>query len=151
MNEAKPSTPSTRMSARRRTLRMRRPFCLRACFLLRRNRKGRSLVARPVMPSRSWVASTKPEGALDRGQGSQPWQGRGCTLAPRDRGPGPDMYCRERHYTRRMSLAGLTPKPGAVLPEGALEEKLKLGRPLRVKLGIDVTAPDVTLGNGVPL
>jgi tyrosyl-tRNA synthetase len=38
-----------------------------------------------------------------------------------------------------------------VLPEGALEEKLKLGRPLRVKLGIDVTAPDVTLGNGVPL
>jgi tyrosyl-tRNA synthetase len=38
-----------------------------------------------------------------------------------------------------------------VLPEGGLEEKLKLGRPLRVKLGIDVTAPDVTLGNGVPL
>ncbi|HEX6702157.1 MAG TPA: tyrosine--tRNA ligase [Gaiellaceae bacterium] len=38
-----------------------------------------------------------------------------------------------------------------VLPEGALEEKLKLGRPLRVKLGIDVTAPHVTLGNGVPL
>jgi len=32
-----------------------------------------------------------------------------------------------------------------------LEAKLKLGRPLRVKLGIDVTAPDVTLGNGVPL
>jgi tyrosyl-tRNA synthetase len=38
-----------------------------------------------------------------------------------------------------------------VLPEGALERKLALGRPLRVKLGIDVTAPDVTLGNGVPL
>jgi tyrosyl-tRNA synthetase len=38
-----------------------------------------------------------------------------------------------------------------VLPEGGLEEKLKLGRPLRVKLGIDVTAPDVTLGNGIPL
>jgi tyrosyl-tRNA synthetase len=38
-----------------------------------------------------------------------------------------------------------------VLPEGALEEKLRLGRPLRVKLGIDVTAPDVTLGNGIPL
>src|SRR6059058_2114688 len=32
-----------------------------------------------------------------------------------------------------------------------LEEKLKLGRPLRVKLGIDVTAPDITIGNGVPL
>src|SRR5215471_11407029 len=38
-----------------------------------------------------------------------------------------------------------------VLPEGELERKLELGRPLRVKLGIDVTAPDVTLGNGVPL
>jgi tyrosyl-tRNA synthetase len=38
-----------------------------------------------------------------------------------------------------------------VLPEGALEEKLKLGRPLRVKLGIDVTAPQVTIGNGIPL
>ena len=38
-----------------------------------------------------------------------------------------------------------------VLPAGALEEKLKLGRPLRVKLGIDVTAKDVTIGNGVPL
>ncbi len=38
-----------------------------------------------------------------------------------------------------------------VLPDGALEAKLKLGRPLRVKLGIDVTAPDVTLGNGIPL
>jgi tyrosyl-tRNA synthetase len=38
-----------------------------------------------------------------------------------------------------------------VLPAGALDEKLKLGRPLRVKMGIDVTAPDVTLGNGVPL
>jgi len=38
-----------------------------------------------------------------------------------------------------------------VLPDGALAEKLKLGRPLRVKLGIDVTAPDVTLGHAIPL
>ena len=50
-----------------------------------------------------------------------------------------------------MSLAELTRNATAVLPEGALERKLELGRPLRVKLGIDVTAPDVTLGNGVPL
>jgi tyrosyl-tRNA synthetase len=33
-----------------------------------------------------------------------------------------------------------------VLPDGALEAKLKLGRPLRVKLGVDPTAPDVHLG-----
>jgi tyrosyl-tRNA synthetase len=50
-----------------------------------------------------------------------------------------------------MGIAELTRNAVAVLPEGALEQKLKLGRPLRVKLGIDVTAPDVTLGNGVPL
>jgi tyrosyl-tRNA synthetase len=45
----------------------------------------------------------------------------------------------------------LTRNAAHVQPEGALEEKLKLGRPLRVKLGIDVTAPHVTLGNGIPL
>jgi tyrosyl-tRNA synthetase len=45
----------------------------------------------------------------------------------------------------------LTRNAANVLPPGGLEEKLKLGRPLRVKLGIDVTAPHVTLGNGVPL
>jgi tyrosyl-tRNA synthetase len=50
-----------------------------------------------------------------------------------------------------MSLADLTRNAVHVLPEGALEKKLALGRPLRVKLGIDVTAPDVTLGNGIPL
>jgi tyrosyl-tRNA synthetase len=33
-----------------------------------------------------------------------------------------------------------------VLPEGGLAEKLKLERPLRVKLGIDPTAPDIHLG-----
>jgi tyrosyl-tRNA synthetase len=38
-----------------------------------------------------------------------------------------------------------------VLPAGALEEKLKLGRPLRVKFGIDVTALDVHIGNAIPL
>ena len=38
-----------------------------------------------------------------------------------------------------------------LFPEGGLEAKLKLGRPLRVKFGIDVTAPQVTIGNGVPL
>jgi tyrosyl-tRNA synthetase len=48
-------------------------------------------------------------------------------------------------------LSTLARNAANVLPEGALERKLALGRPLRVKLGIDVTAPDVTLGNGIPL
>ncbi len=38
-----------------------------------------------------------------------------------------------------------------VLPAGALEQKLRLGRPLRVKLGIDVTSPDIHVGRGIPL
>jgi tyrosyl-tRNA synthetase len=50
-----------------------------------------------------------------------------------------------------MGIAELTRNAVDVLPEGALEAKLKLGRPLRVKLGIDVTAPQATLGNGIPL
>jgi tyrosyl-tRNA synthetase len=50
-----------------------------------------------------------------------------------------------------MALSELVRNAAHVLPEGGLERKLALGRPLRVKLGIDVTAPDVTLGNGIPL
>ena len=37
------------------------------------------------------------------------------------------------------------------LPDGGLERKLELGRPLRVKLGIDPTAPDIHLGFTVVL
>ena len=59
---------------------------------------------------------------------------------------------RGRPYNRRpVGVEELTRNAVDVLPAGALEEKLKLGRPLRVKLGIDVTAKDVTIGNGVPL
>jgi tyrosyl-tRNA synthetase len=38
-----------------------------------------------------------------------------------------------------------------VLPEGALEKQLAKGEPLRVKLGIDPTAPDIHLGHVVVL
>jgi tyrosyl-tRNA synthetase len=50
-----------------------------------------------------------------------------------------------------MGLAELTRNAVHVLPEGGLEQKLKLGRPLRVKLGIDVTSPDIHVGRGIPL
>jgi tyrosyl-tRNA synthetase len=50
-----------------------------------------------------------------------------------------------------MSLADLTRNAVDMLPAGALEAKLKLGRPLRVKLGIDVTSPDIHLGRAIPL
>ena len=50
-----------------------------------------------------------------------------------------------------MGIAELTCNAVDVLPEGGLEQKLKLGRPLRVKLGIDVTSPDIHVGRGIPL
>jgi tyrosyl-tRNA synthetase len=48
-------------------------------------------------------------------------------------------------------VAELTRNAVHVLPEGELERKLALGRPLRVKLGIDVTSPDIHVGRGIPL
>src|SRR3989442_8036806 len=45
-----------------------------------------------------------------------------------------------------MSVADLTRNTVDVLPKGELERKLEIGRPLRVKLGIDPTAPDLHLG-----
>ena len=38
-----------------------------------------------------------------------------------------------------------------IVPEEALLKKLKEGRPLNVKLGVDPTAPDIHLGHAVPL
>jgi len=48
-------------------------------------------------------------------------------------------------------LAALTRNAVKVLPEGELERKLGLERPLRVKLGIDPTARDIHIGNAIPL
>ena len=44
-------------------------------------------------------------------------------------------------------------KSGAnqIVPESALLEKLKRGKPLNIKLGVDPTAPDIHLGHAVPL
>jgi tyrosyl-tRNA synthetase len=50
-----------------------------------------------------------------------------------------------------VGLAELARNAVDLLPEGGLERKLALGRPLRVKLGIDVTSPDIHVGRGVPL
>ena len=50
-----------------------------------------------------------------------------------------------------MTVERFTRNAVDVLPDGGLEAKLKLGRPLRVKLGIDVTSPDIHVGRAVPL
>ena len=38
-----------------------------------------------------------------------------------------------------------------IVPENALLEKLKRGKPLNIKLGVDPTAPDIHIGHAVPL
>src|SRR5262245_5594958 len=50
-----------------------------------------------------------------------------------------------------MDIANLTRNAVHVLPEGGLQKKLAKGRPLRVKLGIDVTSPDMHVGHAIPL
>jgi tyrosyl-tRNA synthetase len=49
------------------------------------------------------------------------------------------------------ALALLTSGAAEIVPAGALAEKLALGRPLRVKLGVDPSRPDLTLGHAVVL
>lgn len=50
-----------------------------------------------------------------------------------------------------QALKILTQGTAKVLSEKELEEKLNLGRPLRVKLGVDPTAPDIHLGHTVAI
>ena len=50
-----------------------------------------------------------------------------------------------------MGVAELTRNAVDVLPAGELERKLAKDRPLRVKLGIDVTSPDIHVGRAIPL
>jgi tyrosyl-tRNA synthetase len=61
-------------------------------------------------------------------------------------GPGPDAT-----HSARDDAAWLARNAVDCLPEGALEAKLATGRQLRVKLGIDPTAPDIHLGFAVVL
>jgi tyrosyl-tRNA synthetase len=61
---------------------------------------------------------------------------------PESRGPSEQSLLR---------AAGLASNSVEDLPEGGLAAKLDEGRPLRVKLGIDPTAPDIHLGHTVVL
>jgi len=62
------------------------------------------------------------------------------TEEPRE--PGPEAVAR---------AAALTKTAVEALPAGRLAGQLDLGRPLRIKLGIDPTAPDIHLGHTVVL
>jgi tyrosyl-tRNA synthetase len=56
-----------------------------------------------------------------------------------------------RPVSTQAQTATLARNAVHLLPEGGLERKLALGRPLRVKLGIDVTSPDIHVGRAIPL
>lgn len=49
------------------------------------------------------------------------------------------------------ALETLTSGSVDLVPKGGLEERLERGRPLRVKLGVDPSRPDLTLGHAVVL
>lgn len=53
--------------------------------------------------------------------------------------------------TPEEQLQILTAGTAKVLSEKELLEKLRLGRPLRIKFGVDPTAPDIHFGHTVPL
>ena len=66
------------------------------------------------------------------------------------------LACRGHRRAREAGVARWASRssretPFTCCPQGALEAKLALGRPLRVKLGIDVTSPDIHVGRGIPL
>ncbi len=63
----------------------------------------------------------------------------------------PDAPKPSRSSTPAQVAAYLSRNAVDCLPDGGLERKLSLGRPLRVKLGIDPTAPDIHLGFTVVL
>jgi tyrosyl-tRNA synthetase len=49
----------------------------------------------------------------------------------------------------KEQIAELSRGTDEILPEGGLEAKLKLGRPLNIKVGFDPTAPDLHVGHTV--
>src|SRR6201995_856708 len=66
----------------------------------------------------------------------------------------PEQVCEPVERGAESSIArmpDLTRNAVDVLPEGRLAEQLELGRPLRVKLGIDPTTADIHLGHTVVL
>ena len=73
------------------------------------------------------------------------------TETPTDARSGPVKSVAPRDGSPAEQAAWLARNAVDCLPEGALADKLAAGRPLRVKLGIDPTAPDIHLGHTVVL
>ena len=76
------------------------------------------------------------------------WDGRQSSIGPV---ADPEASNPEVPLTPEAAAAILTRNAVDALPDGALRRQLAEGRPLRVKLGIDPTAPDIHLGHTVIL
>ena len=96
-----------------------------------------------MLPS-PWVASTKREARLVRGQGYEPLQGRGRTLALRDRGPGAGEYCWEGHYGHYVMTRSLRKRRMFRIITGIISRSISTataaprpGLPLKVSTNIE--------------
>jgi tyrosyl-tRNA synthetase len=93
----------------------------------------------------------RPRRADDRGDRLVDAVPTSASMRPRATRESSIAQMRESGLEDTGSLPGLTLGTVDVLPAGELERRLDLGRPLRVKLGIDPTAPDIHLGHVVVL
>src|SRR5438874_248954 len=97
----------------------------------------------PVTLPGSWVASTKPEAVIARRECEQPFQGRGRTLAPRDRGPG-SMADVAGYITRVAAVAGRRDWTRETLADGVREgDRRALARAITLVENRDALAYDV--------
>ena len=95
----------------------------------------------PAGPGPCWECDTAASGRVAKGRGVRPREGETLALARMER-PSSEAASSAAHLARNAVDC---------LPSGALEETLAKGRPLRVKLGLDPTAPDIHVGHTVVL
>src|SRR5207244_1944151 len=91
-------------------------------------------------PLRGGLGRGARAGRADRGRRSH-----------RSRDGDPSRTGAGDRVTAAAQLAALRRGVASLLPKEELLARLQTGRPLRVKLGVDPTAPDIHLGHTVPL
>ncbi len=79
------------------------------------------------------------------------WWRRASPAVPADSGTDGGRRRMIQNLELAEHLGTLARTVDVVIPEDELLAKLKKGRPLRCKLGMDLTSPTVHIGNGIPL
>jgi tyrosyl-tRNA synthetase len=93
------------------------------------------------VPGPPWECGSAASGRVSKMRGLRPREAERLALGRMD-GPSSEAVRTAAHLARNAVDC---------LPEGALAERIAQGRPLRVKLGLDPTAPDIHLGHTVVL